>query len=830
MINFSTKEYDLNTLFSFETLKEVLLELAKSQINIEQEIKNLKEENKNINLKYDDFQKEIENINDFKKDIYNKISMNKDEIIQNNNIQNNDIQNIENKNEDDENECENNNEIYLSNSSINKNNQKENIFDKELISNLKNNDINIEKKEDSKTLPNKTSDNLYINNNSRNNALLKKMNKHINELNSKIILLEKKYKSELERKKEEENQIKNKAIDDAVEFQQINDKINSLIQKNDDFEHKIESMESNLQGLDIFKMFKDDGSGTIDATKVMVKSLQEKVFKKFDLVETRYKKEIAQISKSTVENLVPKFDKINNDFKKVNELNNEQKEEFDNYIKNNEEKNKKLLNNLNNINNDFKKLMQKLKDEIYLEIKNSVSSLEEKLKNIINSSEKSPNQNTISLEKENNRIIDKKINDLRKKINDLENNLKLNSKKNENENIKKELKDIKTLLESKINSNHLKELYDYHLTDLDEINNIKDRLEINEEEICKINKDIRTAMQKIEIFEGNLIELQNSRGQPYKRMDFSRYIEQSKLNETISPILKNIEEILKEIESIRRDMNEIENTNKTHTKNSIINFEEENTNKLTELKAFVQKKYLEKYEFNRIIKNIEVQIKALNDENKKNNADTWLLAKKNAQCFNCASCETNIKKENYSVAEYLPWKKYPKGEKTHRMGQGFSHMLEMVSSEFAKNIEKNEIPNEDNNLNSESYINTSPEIIERASSTKLKINKKYLAQEEIIQNKRKKFGKMKLPKMSQSLKTYKNIIINNNHISDDENILDKNNINNENEKYEIHHTIEGSPKIIRIIKKVKNDLIANSTYNFKAIQEDKSRIDKDNDF
>ena len=38
-------------------------------------------------------------------------------------------------------------------------------------------------------------------------------------------------------------------------------------------------------------MFKDDGSGTIDATKVMVKALQEKVFKKFELVETRHKKE-----------------------------------------------------------------------------------------------------------------------------------------------------------------------------------------------------------------------------------------------------------------------------------------------------------------------------------------------------------------------------------------------------------------------------------------------------------------------------------------------------------------------------------------------------------
>ena len=50
MLNLSTKEYDLNTLFSFESLKEILLELAKSQINLENEIKNIKEDNKNRDI------------------------------------------------------------------------------------------------------------------------------------------------------------------------------------------------------------------------------------------------------------------------------------------------------------------------------------------------------------------------------------------------------------------------------------------------------------------------------------------------------------------------------------------------------------------------------------------------------------------------------------------------------------------------------------------------------------------------------------------------------------------------------------------------------------
>ena len=76
-------------------------------------------------------------------------------------------------------------------------------------------------------------------------------------------------------------------------------------------------------------------------------------------------------------------------------------------------------------------------------------------------------------------------------------------------------------------------------------------------------------------------------------------------------------------------------------------------------------------------------------------------------------------------------------------------MLEMMSSEFAKSIERNEFQNENND---NMYLNTVPDKIERASSTKLKINKKDLNQEETFKNLKtsKKIGKKKLPKMTQS--------------------------------------------------------------------------------
>ena len=75
-------------------------------------------------------------------------------------------------------------------------------------------------------------------------------------------------------------------------------------------------------------------------------------------------------------------------------------------------------------------------------------------------------------------------------------------------------------------------------------------------------------MQKLEIFQGNLILLQSSSGNPSlkKVVDFSKYVDNHKLNETANPIIKQIENIHKENESIRRDMNEIENIIKEYNK------------------------------------------------------------------------------------------------------------------------------------------------------------------------------------------------------------------------------------------------------------------------
>ena len=101
-------------------------------------------------------------------------------------------------------------------------------------------------------------------------------------------------------------------------------RISNLIQK-------IENLQVKSSELDVFSMFKDSGDGTIDATKVMIKALEEKIFKKFELVDARYKKD-------SLDNLKMKNKKL---LKQVNLLK-------DNSYKN-DVKNILILQNIHNI-------------------------------------------------------------------------------------------------------------------------------------------------------------------------------------------------------------------------------------------------------------------------------------------------------------------------------------------------------------------------------------------------------------------------------------------------------------------------------------------------
>ena len=108
MLNLDNKQYDLNTLFSFEVLKEILLKLARGQITLEEKVQNIinvyqNKENSDKDESVNYFETG-ENFNISEKDIVSDDSKKKDKNIENKdiNLKENPEQNITKKKYDSE--------------------------------------------------------------------------------------------------------------------------------------------------------------------------------------------------------------------------------------------------------------------------------------------------------------------------------------------------------------------------------------------------------------------------------------------------------------------------------------------------------------------------------------------------------------------------------------------------------------------------------------------------------------------------------------------------------------------------------------------------------
>ena len=157
--------------------------------------------------------------------------------------------------------------------------------------------------------------------------LIRNMAKQIKDNKKKIIDLEKRLKDEFRStsdtlKKDYQKMIKEHNTENQKDLTTINSKLEELFGFKEDLDTKMEDCISKCSTIDIYNMFKDSGDGTVDAAKVLVRALEEKVFKKFELVDTRYKKDALDNlkTKNNVDNLLPKSEKIEKDLEKINEV------------------------------------------------------------------------------------------------------------------------------------------------------------------------------------------------------------------------------------------------------------------------------------------------------------------------------------------------------------------------------------------------------------------------------------------------------------------------------------------------------------------------------
>ena len=844
MIKIKSKDFDLNTLFQFDLLREVLLNLAEFQNDIQSEIMALKKNDKIQDMRLS----RLEEKHDIKFDPseFNISIINLDKSpefgISTENNKNTE-KDIEEKGKKEE------NDIFESNEKDDDEEEKKekkmkNKYDK-LLNDKANNMVN----NNNSYIPNQASSS------SMNQDIIRSMMKDIRENAEKIANLESQLNKDFERQiKKSKDDLKRDFIGQLSEFKgknKILDKrINDLEQKNSEQDKLIEDLTVKCSNIDVFNMFRDSGDGTVDMAKVLVKALEEKVFKKFELVDLRYKQEMNEVItlKKTMENMQPVIEKYDREI-------NYSKEEIQK-IKEDINSLRELINEIKNdksakINED--EINQKIKDlkkELEKMIKNSQNELDNKIlecvKNIKNIGE-GTNQNTSNnlYNDETINNLEKKINDLRKKTNDLDNSFKLYMKNSEIDEIKKNIKDIRFDVDQKITKDSLKELYNLHLSDVDEINDLRDHISNIFDDLRKNIRATTTLTNKVESIVGNMVSSKEVKPSVQKQIiDFTKYVENSKLSEVVKNFNMKIEDLYGEIESLRRDLTDLQIDCKVYEKKERVNRLEEDIYKnINDFKSTLQKN---KNEIYKSIKGLEVQMKSLDDEIKlKQDADSWILAKKPLKCFNCASCEAlikNVKNENPSD-EYISWNKYPqKNEKNNnRFGRGFSHMLQMMTYDLINNLDNNtNSSNNNNNSNKEQYIPISEDFnpstnktnnisndqsnkmnnsqvidnnnkygtiakiaqIERSTSNIMnRLNKRETGKSSVPKNN----GKLKLPKMeNKKIRNEESLP----YLDEEKNNINSNDSINYNEKV-LSNNAE-SPRIIRITKKKGNQVLLNS--------------------
>lgn len=835
MIKLKSKDYDLKSLFQYDLLREILLSLAEYQNDIHSEIMALKNNDKVQDIRLS----RLEEKNDIK---FDPTEFN----INLSNIEPSPLYeqaptNVEDKEKNKE-------KAEKKQDETTQKKDEKNIFDEE---EKDDDEERIKKKTYSKfdnllnTNTNNSINNLSTNQSSQLNLdLIRNMMKNIRENSEKIADLESQLNKQIERqlKKSKEDLKKdfnNQLLEYKSTFNIFDNRINEIVQKNSEQDKALEDLTVKSSNFDIFSMFRDSGDGSVDMAKVLVKALEEKVFKKFELVDLRYKQEANEIMKvkKTMENMHPLVEKCEREINDLKEGEQKLREDIDNLKELIEANNKKYDGLIDENKNDINQKIEELKNNMEKMIKENDNNLDNKikecLKNVKTNKEDNNDSNKLNIYDDDSiSIIEKKLSDLRKRTNDLDNSFKLFMKDSDIDEIKKNIKDIKLDMEQKITKENLKELYNLHLNDVDEINDLREHVSTMFDDVRKNAKNTTILTNKVESILGNIMSLQENKSGPQKQIiDFSKYIDNAKLNDVTKNFNYKVEKIYGEIDSLRRDLTDLQIDNKENEKKERVNrLEEDVYRHLMEKKSNLQKV---KSELTKQIKGLEVQIKSLSEEIKqKQDADSWLLAKKPLKCFNCATCEAHIRNDNPSE-EFISWNKYPpKNEKNLRFGRGFSHMLQMMTYDLINNPDNNNkeqfVPlseefNVNNNMGHEhnNIMNNNSQIIENNKySTQTKIAQIERSSSNILnKNSRKEIGKSSMPKNNGKLKLPK-MFETNKRFKNEESIPyiddEKNNVNM-NESYNIEKIISNdnneSPRIIKITKKKTNQNMLNSHMN-----------------
>ena len=802
MLNLEEKDYDLNFLcsftFDFQMLKEILIKLAKSNLDLQNKLKKLEKSN-------NDKDKRLSNIEDHLNLLY----------IPDQNSYSDSEQEEDNKKQEEKKEKEDKNvKVEEKEIKMDENEKmvkpiikKETKFEKEKDKEKDKDNEEDEKLMNSKrSLLNKKSIREFETRSSIiqqypqvSHETIKSLLKLIRENAEKIGKMEKNLTKKVNKAVTDfEKNFNDLNVDNTKEHKAINEKLKYITDKLYDYNDKMDGIIVKTAPLDTLSIFRDNGNGNIDATKVMVKMLEEKVNKRIEIIEKKNKEEFGDENafKQKIKELEELINQINKELSKQNGKN-----ETDNNGNNYDEEIQELKDLIDNKYNDILKIIEDLSNRIKNGdlMDNKLDELLNKMKSTNDnnmSKENSENQNRNISGKELGDDMDNNITDLRnrikemnKKVNDIDSyfkNLFNNSGQDIGE-LKRKVKEIDSILEKKITKDDLKALENKSEEYNDAIQFLQDSLGEMNQSIVKISENNPTLMKRIETLTHEILEL---KGRDYKDnsspiLDINRFVDEKRLKEIIKNINKTFDEINMDKNSLWNSVKELHEIIKLlESKERILKLEDDINTRFNDFMDKINKKFVEKIDIHKYIKNMELKLKLMDNQQK--DADSWILAKQPIGCFNCASCEANIKNIS-SSNEYIPWNKYPQGDRQYHIGQGFSRLLQKIGNDNNKSVNERKEISSENDLTKTSYFNNLTNLKNNNSHFFFRVNNREAMKDELADTNFKHIKTYKLPQLKIKRKKNPNI-----PLTDEENDINNNSMDNSN---------NNSPKIVKIKKK-----------------------------
>ena len=619
----------------------------------------------------------------------------------------------------------------------------------------------------------------------------------ISKLFQRLIALEKKV-SELS-SKSNENMILRTIASNKKNILEHTDALKNLNESTEKLKTELENLKEKIKDFNIYDMFKEGGDGDVDVAKALIKALETKQNKRFDLFEEKYKL-------LSTENFKNKDD-IKNQGVMINgqkitiEKNTEKILKLIEEQKNKEISDKELKDKDNEIlNKKFEDILQNIQT-LSDDYNNKIIELESKL----NEQQKQPQVlvTEIKPHKDKDKKIQQNENVLKaynERINELEKSMRQLLKKINIDELNSNLSILQKEISKKGNQGAIDELID-RLYNIDEnIKQINYRVDSSSAFEKKIIEENSLLSKKFESFANQVnrlsLQIMKNPKEDKEVIDYTKFIEIGTFEENKKDISKKFDKIRISFEDILRQIDEIlEKLSHTPSDKDFAQYQDIIKNLLDEYRINNNKKYADKYDTSKNFKFLETQIKSITENyNKKlDGQDNWLLAKKPLNNYLCASCEGIIKGELDKRCDYIPWNKYPnREEKYTRMGHGFSHMLQMVNDDIRKNVDNKEKEKERNKFEDKEKDYNSDE--DKKKNTGDKNN-----------------TAVKLPKVKIRPKNYNNV-----NLLDDTN-WDKSPYDNIDRNLTLN---DNTPQIMKISRIRKNISIKNTSTQEASLNDD----------